>query len=182
MSDIVFPEFVGFPKIARLNREVIVTEKVDGTNALIRVTDDVNDIFFGSKSRWVTPEADNFGFARWGYEHREELLKLGPGYHYGEWYGSGIQRGYGLKEKRFALFNVSRWGSERPACCDVVPELARGLDIRKATEEGLEVLRREGSRIVPGFARPEGVVVFHTASGDLYKVTLEKDESPKGGS
>ena len=33
-------DFAGFPKIARLNRQVIVTEKIDGTNAQIRITED----------------------------------------------------------------------------------------------------------------------------------------------
>jgi hypothetical protein len=28
--------------------------------------------------------------------------------------------------------------------------------------------------------KPEGIVVYHTASRSLFKVTLEKDESPKG--
>ena len=31
-------EFQGFGKIARLDREIIVTEKIDGTNAQIRIT------------------------------------------------------------------------------------------------------------------------------------------------
>ena len=30
-------EFMGFPKIARYSREVIVTEKIDGTNACIYI-------------------------------------------------------------------------------------------------------------------------------------------------
>jgi hypothetical protein len=78
-----------------------------------------------SRSRWITPDDDNFGFAAWVEANRDELLTLGPGRHFGEWWGSGIQRGYGLPkgEKRFSLFNVSRWGESRPACCHVVPVL-----------------------------------------------------------
>lgn len=34
------PEFVEFPKIARLSREIIVTEKIDGTNGVVFVSDD----------------------------------------------------------------------------------------------------------------------------------------------
>lgn len=68
----------------------------------------------------------------------------------------------------------------RPACCGVVPELARGRDIRHAVEQGLLALVETGSFAAPGFMRPEGVVAFHTASGALFKVTLEKDEEPKG--
>ncbi len=58
MSD----EFTAFPKIPRLNREIIVTEKIDGTNAQVVVTED-GEVRAGSRSRWITPEADNFGYA-----------------------------------------------------------------------------------------------------------------------
>lgn len=175
------PPFQAFGKIPRLNREVIVTEKIDGTNACVYISDDLETVAAGSRSRWITPEADNFGFARWVSERVDELRKLGPGLHFGEWWGAGIQRRYGLTEKRFSLFNVTRWANaERPVCVGVVPELARGLDIRAATEEALAILRAEGSRAAPGFMKPEGVVVYHTASGQLFKATLDGDESPKG--
>jgi hypothetical protein len=174
-------EFVPFPKIARLNREVIVTEKIDGTNAVVLVGED-GSVRAGSRSRWITPEDDNFGFARWVAEHTEELRGLGPGRHYGEWWGAGIQRRYGLSETRFSLFNTSRWGdaAARPACCHVVPVLELGVHINDAVTSALYQLRRDGSRAAPGFMRPEGVVAYHTASGQLFKVTLEKDEAPKG--
>lgn len=176
------PVFQEFTKIARLNREVIVTEKIDGTNGLVWVSDDTADVRAGSRSKWITPDADNFGFARWVAQNAEELRRLGPGYHYGEWWGAGIQRRYGLTEKRFSLFNVHRWADQavRPACCHVVPEIGRGLDIRAVAEDALRRLRELGSFAAPGFNRPEGIVVFHTASGGLFKVTLEKDEAPKG--
>ena len=109
-------EFHAFRKITRLHRECIATEKIDGTNGLVWVGDD-GTVRAGSRSRWITPEADNFGFARWVAEHAEELRALGIGYHYGEWWGAGIQRRYGLDHKRFSLFNVSLWadGAVRPA-------------------------------------------------------------------
>jgi hypothetical protein len=181
-------DFIEFPKIARLNRECVATEKIDGTNASVYIGEELNGergtFLVGSRTRWITPEQDNHGFARWAYDHEEELRTLGPGMHYGEWWGSGVQRGYGLQkgEKRFSLFNVHRWSDPavRPACCHVVPELARGLDIREVTERALATLRAEGSRAAPGFAKPEGVVVFHTAGSHLFKVTLERDEAPKG--
>jgi len=37
LQEIIFQEF---PKIPRLNREMIVTEKIDGTNGQIIITDD----------------------------------------------------------------------------------------------------------------------------------------------
>jgi hypothetical protein len=44
----------------------------------------------------------------------------------------------------------------------------------------LEYLRVDGSQAVPGFMKPEGIVIWHKASGTLLKATLEGDEKPKG--
>ena len=46
----------------------------------------------------------------------------------------------------------------------------------------IERLRTLGSVAAPGFMRPEGVVVFHTAGGYLFKKTIERDEYHKGES
>ena len=174
--------FEPFPKIARLCREVIVTEKIDGTNAQVIVSDDGVSIGAASRSRLITPDADNFGFARWVQDHREELLALGPGRHFGEWYGAGIQRGYGLREKRFALFNVERWDTDRPGCCDVVPTLYRGAFDTAAINGVFEDLRSLGSYASPGFMRPEGIIVYHTAGRVGFKRTFEKDDEGKSAS
>ncbi len=179
------PEFVPFEKIARLSRDVVVTEKIDGTNAQVHVTA-AGEILAGSRTRWITPQDDNFGFAKWVEAHREELLALGPGSHFGEWWGQGIQRRYGLTEKRFSLFNVGRWGpggkdeAARPACCHVVPVLGRGVLCTETIKSVLWLLQNEGSAAAPGFMQPEGVVVWHSAAGVLFKKTLLHDESPKG--
>jgi hypothetical protein len=178
------PEFVPFPKIARLSRDVIVTEKIDGTNAQVHITD-AGEVFAGSRTRWITPADDNYGFAAWVEAHRAELLALGPGSHFGEWWGQGIQRRYGLAGKRFSLFNVGRWGfggkdeATRPACCHVVPVLYRGVFTSGAVEDSLFRLKESGSVAAPGFMRPEGIVIFHPASGALFKKTIEKDDQPK---
>jgi RNA ligase-like protein len=175
------PPFIEFPKIARLSRDVVVTEKIDGTNAQAHVTE-AGEVYAGSRTRWITTATDNHGFARWVEENRADLLKLGPGSHFGEWWGSGIQRRYGLADKRFSLFNVHRWGdpAARPTCCHVVPVLWRGSfdDLRAA--DILDILRAGGSQAAPGFMKPEGIVVFHTAAGALFKKTIEKDNEPKG--
>jgi len=176
-------EFKAFPKIARFNREWIITEKIDGTNAVVHVSEDGETVRAGSRTRWITPMDDNFGFAYWVEENAAELRRLGPGYHYGEWWGAGIQRRYGLSERRFSLFNVSRWSDpeKRPACCGVVPIIGSTIDDpTDAVCAALSMLRKGGSFAAPGFMRPEGIVAFHTASGALFKVTLEKDAEPKG--
>lgn len=173
-------EFKGFPKMARLMREVIITEKIDGTNAQICITED-GEFLVGSRTRWITPNDDNFGFAKWAHENKEELMKLGVGQHFGEWWGQGIQRNYGLKEKKFSLFNVSRWESDedRPKCCDVVPTLYRGVFDTNKIDECIEDLKSNGSKAVEGFMKPEGIVVYHIAGGVGFKRTIEKDDVPK---
>lgn len=182
MSDNDLPrpgiDFVAFPKISRFNRGVVVTEKIDGTNAQVYVNAAGDRAWAGSRTRWITPQEDNHGFARWVAEHHDELLKLGPGSHFGEWWGRGIQRNYGLAEKRFSLFNTSRWGRDeaRPACCHVVPVLWEGLITELCAAEVLRKLAEGGSRAVPGFKDPEGIVIFHTAGNSLYKMTIDGDQ------
>ena len=204
--------FQEFPKIARLSREVLVTEKIDGTNAQVFIapyTGDPDPAYFphvlhrtethvllaGSRTRWVTLKDDNYGFARWASEHADELLQLGPGRHFGEWWGAGIQRGYGVPDKRWSLFNVTRWHLagqepreistqdprvtkvtlELPACCGLVPVLWRGVFDTAAVEACLRDLAAYGSKAAPDFMNPEGVVVFHTAGNVGFKKTLGGD-------
>jgi hypothetical protein len=231
-------EFQPFPKVPRLSREMIITEKLDGTNASVWVVDwatldalretspqlcvdlpTYGDSFYvlaGSRKRFITPNSsssrgdatDNFGFAAWVRDNAEELVKLGPGTHYGEWWGQGIQRGYGLSEKRFSLFNVGRWvdrhyvheGREEmvnetatyfggshipyaPSCCHVVPVLSYGdaFDTKRA-ELTLANLKGSGSVAAPGFANPEGIMVYHTAAKQYFKKTFEGDAAGKENS
>jgi len=184
-------EFTGFPKIARLSREVVITEKIDGTNAQIFIGEN-GEFLVGSRKQWITPENDNYGFARWAYEHKDELISgLGIGRHFGEWWGSGIQRGYGLPkgEKRFSLFNTNRWGItrdvekyplDRPECCEVVPVLSMGLFDTEEVFYQLKILEQSGSVAAPSFMNPEGIVIFHTAANMMFKKTIKNDEKGKG--
>lgn len=199
-------DFRPWPKIARLNRQVIVTEKLDGTNAQVIVARvpaypiemagwtvvqgaggmDMM-VRAASRSRLITPEDDNFGFAGWVRANAADLTALGEGRHYGEWWGLGIQRGYGLTGRRFSLFNTTRWQGDvqgynphRPSCCSVVPTIAV-YDSLYYQEIKCEFLRLKalGSKAAPGFMNPEGIVVHHTASGQSFKWTYEADENGK---
>jgi hypothetical protein len=173
-------DFQPFPKIGRLSRNIIITEKLDGSNGQLAITED-GRLFVGSRSRWIAPEQDNHGFASWAYSNKDELLKLGPGRHFGEWWGCGIQRGYGIKERRFSLFNVRRWTeTPPPSCCGVVPVLWEGDFDTGAILNALNALKENGSAAAPGYMNPEGVIVFHTQSGALFKKTYEKDDAGKG--
>jgi hypothetical protein len=176
-------EFEPFRKIARLSRECTITEKIDGTNACIYIGDD-GEFLTGSRNRWITPQDDNFGFSKWAHENKEELLRLGPGTHFGEWWGSGIQRGYGLEngEKRFSLFNTHKWFDDdvRPSCCHVVPVIYEGIFNIYVAEAFLEKLREFGSLAAPGFPNPEGIIIYHHAAKTYFKKTLDKDDEYKG--
>jgi hypothetical protein len=174
------PEFEKYPSIPRLNRDVIITEKIDGANASIRITPE-GDFHCASRNRWLNPLQDNAGFCKWALAHEEQLRWLGPGRHFGEWYGQGIQIGYGLKERRFALFHSERVCGDNPVppCCEVVPTLYTGPNSEGRINCTLLMLGVEGSQAVPGWMKPEGIVIFHTASRQLYKVTLENDEKGK---
>ncbi len=194
-------EFLEFPKIARLSRECVVTEKIDGTNSSIFISED-GTFLTGSRTQWITPEKDNYGFSRWAHDHKEELLKLGIGHHFGEWWGSGCQRGYGLAkgEKRFSLFNTYRWsmfGTElksypclnptlpmktqqyAPACCYVVPVLYEGIFDTCLIDGLLLTMKEQGSRVAPGFMNPEGIIIYHKAAHIYLKKTIEKDNEWK---
>jgi hypothetical protein len=212
-------EFKPFPKMARLRRDCIITEKIDGTNASIYIgPSDGSDpnciaeafyeegtlgMWAGSRTRWITPMDDNFGFAKWVYDHSSELFKLGEGHHFGEWWGSGIQRGYGYKngERFFSLFNASRWvehdkptylieqdnpkaepkfTEHAPACCKVVPVLYEGLFSTFVAEKELDLLRICGSVAAPEYMNPEGIVVYHKAAATGFKMTIKDDDKPKG--
>jgi hypothetical protein len=208
-------DFQEFPKIARFSREVIVTEKIDGTNAQLFIEEldgypaegcvyqsDGMAIYAGSRTRWITPEKDNHGFANWVSAHTEELMGgLGPGRHFGEWWGSGIQRGYGLQkgEKRFSLFNTIRWCSHYreparivtgdptiekyqqrlPECCTLVPVLYQGLFDTNEILNSLTELERNGSHAAGGFMNPEGIVVYHVSGNVAFKKT--GNDGHKGG-
>ena len=191
-------EFQGFPKIARYSRDVIVTEKIEGTNACVYVGED-GEFLTGCRTRWITPEADNFGFSRWAHDHQAELMQLGPGRHFGEWWGQGIQRNYGLKEKRFSLFNVTRWclhgetpnviptldprvtkvQEVLPACVGLVPVLFEGPFDLLSVDALMRDLGSVGSVAAPGFMKPEGIVIYHTAAKVGLKKTFDKDEGKR---
>lgn len=193
------PEFVSWGKIPRLFRDVVITEKLDGTNAAIGILDD-GRVYAQSRKKLITPEQDNAGFARWVSENEGALREgLGFGLHFGEFWGRGIQCGYGMDGKRFSLFNTARWGDvfattdkgDLVGCSDavaeldgagvrVVPVLYHGPFSEYAIKTSLENLADHGSVAAPGWMDPEGVIVFHTAGNSMWKITIKDDEKPKG--
>ncbi len=226
-------EFRPWPKIARLYREMVISEKIDGTHAAVGIqkfpfgwhlggacygecgypdweshdhsipdnatmafsdttspletSPDFEYIVYAqSRNRIIVPGADNHGFAGWVWDNAKSLAAtLGEGVHYGEYWGSGINRGYGLTkgEKRFSLFNTSRWSDElligKVTGLGVVPVLYQGVFDTFAIDVAKMELREHGSYASPGFMRPEGVVIYHAAANQMFKTTLDDDEQPK---
>lgn len=218
-------------KIARYNREVTVTEKIDGTNAAVVIQrrdggvpgalmdadgflysadSNGNEALPGavldefvisaqSRRRVIAPgkSHDNHGFAGWVRTNAQKLVDvLGEGTHFGEWYGRRIQRGYDVPEelghggRYFALFNVGRWGEHQAQLeaavegLTVVPTLDTydTLAVQPWLNFLMRRLKNYGSRATgaEGYPDPEGVVLFHTHSYGLYKVTFEHDDVGKG--
>lgn len=224
------PEFVEFDPIPRLNRDIVITEKIDGMNMCLWFQTEQEFILSGfkginigqyvtfpdgsrgflivsSRSQYITPANDVKGFAAWAFTYKETLARLGPGRHWGEWWGNGIRNGgYGLKngDKRFSLFNVGRWNVDNiPSIVYVVPTLYSGPFSPEPIADCLRDLRNLGTfatgryrakvsatassylpvwevnEDVPMFPKPEGIVIYHTAAKQYFKVTLLNDEKPK---
>ena len=203
-------KFQSWPKIPRLRRDMTITEKIDGTNAAVGIltaSDEAfgdyaqpGDVFLEgqlyrvyaqSRKRLITPEDDNYGFAKWAFQNREHLVSvLGPGLHFGEWWGQGVQRSYGLDHKRFSLFNTSRWGwlnipeaREAKGVHDQlwsVPVLSQHTFDTFDINDALDELKIHGSQAAPGFMNPEGIIVYHHAANAMFKVTIDGDEKGKG--
>jgi len=172
-------DYIKMPSIKRLSRECWITEKIDGTNGCIYVGEN-GEVLAGSKNRWITPENDNFDFAKWVKKHEDVLRLLPPGFHRGEYWGSGINRGYGLEkgEKRFSLFNQKlkeKLDKSIEWPFSFVPVLFVGMFCDASIEYSMECLKN-GSYASLGYMKPEGIVIYHTAANVMFKKTFENDE------
>lgn len=196
-------EFEAFPKIERFKGlRLVITQKIHGSNAQVYiypvqenqywdenkqehiVTDGavlIDGVFYklacGSRNRWVTPDTDNFGFATFVYANMEEFIrKLGPGRHYGEWAGPGINSGEGLVEKKFVLFDYWKFPPERqlPPGCVVVPVLYDEICELNQINMAMGQLKTHGSFLIPGYMKPEGIVI--TLNGTRFKKVFAPEE------
>ncbi len=61
-----------------------------------------------------------------------------------------------------------------------MPVLYHGKFCQPAIKGCIDDLRANGSVMARGFMKPEGIVVYHTAARQSYKVLVEGDEIPKG--
>jgi len=167
-----------YPSIQRLSSEtVIITEKIDGSNACIFVGDD-GQVLVGSRNQWLTEKDHNFNLWHYVQDNMGRFAHMGPGYHYGEWYGAKIQRGYGLTEKRFVSFEWWRDDLEFMT----VPVLYEGEYRPDLFDHAIEQLSTFGSKLVSGFMKPEGIVIQFKSNafkGAKFKKFCENDRVPK---
>lgn len=221
-----------YPKTPRLygGGRITITEKIDGTNGLIYVgkphdgnavgsvgvpvmgfDDGTRVVSAGSRSRWITPDDDNYGFAKWVWDNAARLADaLGHGYHYGEWFGHKIGRGYGRQNTReFALFATDHeLGREVPGLrhVPVIADDTVSLDAYGGkTFDRLQCLSASyypdpvleyligdaayefssGPNAYPeSTLNPntpaEGLILLHHNSGQRFKIMFENDTIPKG--
>lgn len=209
-------KFEAWPKIPRLSKTMVVTEKIDGTNAAIiirplephtadvaehetfvyvapenggtPITGDFYAVGAQSRNRLITPQSDNAGFAQWVWSCADALVQgFGPGRHFGEWWGKGIQRGYDQDQKWFSPFNSSRWNTESIEQANLAWLGVRAVPVLRISavfdtlvvDDAIDDLMVFGSQVALGYMNPEGVVVYHAASGQLFKRLIENDDRPK---
>lgn len=180
--------FKSWPKTTRLYSDVIITEKIDGTNCAIifgetpyglgagEYTEGGGLVIDGreavintqSRNQLCTPSKDHMGFATWAYDNADALFDvLGFGYHYGEWTIHGVDK------PMFFLFNTYRWTDKisklqsANSQLSVVPVLYEGKYSTEVVENTLEFLRIHGSQVTKSV--PEGVCVYFHDNKTVFK-------------
>ncbi len=174
--------FIKYPKIPRYSDHVrlCITQKLHGTNAQLEIEGDTISCY--SRNRELTLNNDNAGFTAFIEANKQEFIhKLGPGRYYGEWCGPGINSGEGSSEKIFVLFNYWDDYSESglPANTAQVPLLFSGPVKREELSSVIAIemaqLKANGSLLVPGYMKVEGVVI--DIDGIKYKKVFKPEDT-----
>lgn len=186
-------DFKSFPKIEPIVKlHMTITQKIHGSNGQILIqrryeynvpgVENPLTIKAGSRHRWLTPDDDNHGFCKWVYANQEALISiLGEGRHYGEWCGKGINAGEGLDRKHFILFDWWKYdwkddvGIPNTLGLKPVPVLYKGKFSYEAIEETMFALKMSGSKLVPGYMKPEGIVI--DINGQKFKKVFDAEET-----
>jgi hypothetical protein len=112
-------EFVSFPSIEGFHNVVKESKyyrpklnyrgkiKIHGTNSAVAIRN--GQIAAQSRTQFVTPTADNAGFAKWVENHREYFSTLSMDNHtiFGEWCGPGIMKGIKHKQIMWQSIRVN---------------------------------------------------------------------------
>lgn len=185
-------EFRKWGSTPRWHKGLTITEKINGTNACIVIYN--GQVKAQSRNRMITPDDDNAGFAKWVYDNAGVLTDtLGYGYHYGEWFGPGIQKNpLGVESKRFALFGATKYtegnGYELSKVdgLETVPLLFHGQGHYRTIPDVIDRLIAAGTEVkgakkevnpmgFVGAAKAEGIIVYHKETQQKYKILLEDD-------
>ncbi len=205
-------EFKAWGKTPRLFRDIVITEKIDGTNSAVIIQEVQPDedvpyqevtlierdgkwyeVGAQSRNRLITPgkTTDNYGFAAFVQKNAEALVEaLGVGHHFGEWWGEGIGRRYDEYRgmRAFSLFNVDRYRdvelhlddeSGRSVLVKPVPVLFEGEFSEDAIRHAAGELLTNGSVAAPFAPNPEGIMIYHTQSKQVYKFTFNNNDKGK---
>ena len=191
--------YSSFPSIERLeNIYCIISEKIDGTNGLIEINE--TNVRFGSRNRYISFSDDNAGFANFFKDYEARFKDAAkdittdesyPLRIYGEWFGCGIQRNYGLKDKLFMPFS-SFYGEkliEYQVPNVITPNIMyTGKFSMEIVDTCMQQLKLNGSGVVKDYKQPEGIVIFfpkynfrlkETFDGAKWKDALPKSEHDK---
>lgn len=191
--------FIKWPSTPRFHKYLTITEKIDGTNACIRILD--GTVSAQSRKRVITPDDDNFGFAKWVHDNAGALTDvMGYGVHFGEWFGEGIQKNpLGIEGKRFAHFSPWKFNDEQKeritesGLVEFVPVLFEGQADIYTIPNVMQDLDLYGTRVAGAtkvangydweldeMARAEGVIVWQRETQQKYKILLDNDAIHKG--
>lgn len=175
-------EFQAWPKIPRhVGFNVIISEKIDGTNACINVGEDLKIQSVQSRTRLIDVHNDNFGFANWVEANKEVLESfLGEGRHYGEWAGPGIQSNpLKLTQKTFFLFNTHRWEDKSRILhpqVSVVPCLYIGTYYEGLFGDVMDKLYKKCYLHQNDEMEPEGIIIYWPQTRTMEKMTYANSE------
>lgn len=115
-------EWAAYHNVEPRKRKFVGTVKLHGTNAGISLLG--GELFYRSRTRIITPDDDNAGFARHMSAHGDvvrELFGALPGQDitiFGEWCGAGVQSNVGIsaEQKMFVVFACRSDGEWIDAC------------------------------------------------------------------
>ncbi len=155
--------------LVRLDREAVMFPtityrakvKLDGTNAAVHVLPD-GRFAAQSRTRLLTPQSDNYGFATWVHDNaaffRSLGERLGHAIVYGEWCGPGIQKNVAInriERKLFAIFAI-QLGDPAAESARLLVDPER-IAARLPEHPDVRVLPWHGEPIALDFHRDEGL-------------------------
>lgn len=140
--------------------------KLHGTNAAVYI-DKKGNIQAQSRTRFITPDDDNYGFAAWVENNKDCFSHLrGPLYIYGEWAGPGIQSGVavsGIESRTFFII------------CMVKGEQGQRYAISNPEAIASSVPARNTLKVLPYAGDPVTIKIYDSETLDNFVQTVNQD-------